>query len=200
MSYVMISNQFLAAFNLIKCFGVISILSLYPFLQFFFSSSLYLYIFISKRVPQICVRVVCPNFGHPALTFQVYALCRCCRHATKIINHHSKVETISKMTVHLQLLQNYFTLTKIYIDKFRSQDSLSEVRAHYPTFFTPLCHKSFNLVCGPYYNLVFIPKINKFLLFIILVNHAFDDNLRSDSANIKMICCHPGFRVLKYPK
>ena len=28
---------------------------------------------------------------------------------TKIINHHSKTETMSKLTVHSQFLQNYFT-------------------------------------------------------------------------------------------
>ena len=41
-------------------------------------------------------RVVCPNFGHPALTsqFQVHALCRSCRHATRIINYHFKAEMI----------------------------------------------------------------------------------------------------------
>ena len=46
-------------------------------------------------------RVVCPNFGHPALTssFKVYVLGRCCRHATKIINHQSKAK-ISELTVH----------------------------------------------------------------------------------------------------
>ena len=33
----------------------------------------------------------------------------------KSINHHSKAETISKLKVHLQLLQNYFSIAKIYI-------------------------------------------------------------------------------------
>ena len=52
-------------------------------------------------------RVVCPKVGHTALTssYLVYAL-SCCRHNMKIINHHSKAETISKLTVHSQLLQN----------------------------------------------------------------------------------------------
>ena len=64
-----------------------------------------------KRRINMLSRIVCHIFGHPALTssFQVYVLCRCCRHATKIINHHSKAETISKLTVHLQLLQNHFS-------------------------------------------------------------------------------------------
>ena len=35
------------------------------------------------------------------------------RHATKIIHHHSKAETISKLTVHSQLLQNHFSTAKI---------------------------------------------------------------------------------------
>ena len=54
-------------------------------------------------------------FERPALTslFQVYAFRRCCWHATKITNHHSKAKIISKPTVHSHLL--------------------SEVRAHYPT-------------------------------------------------------------------
>ena len=70
-------------------------------------------------------RVVCSNFGHPALTssFQVYALCICCRHTTKITNHDSKAETILKLTVDSQLLPNYF---------FRLQKSIfvnDEVRA-----------------------------------------------------------------------
>ena len=46
---------------------------------------------------QIHYRVCVPaNFGHPARTslFQVYALYRCCKHATRKINHHSKAETI----------------------------------------------------------------------------------------------------------
>ena len=46
------------------------------------------------------------------LSFQVNALCRCCRHYTKLINHLSKAEQISKLTVHLQLLQIYFHLQK----------------------------------------------------------------------------------------
>ena len=33
---------------------------------------------------------------HPALAWslKVYALCRCCRHGMKIVNHYSKAETI----------------------------------------------------------------------------------------------------------
>ena len=59
-------------------------------------------------------RVVYPYFEHPALTssFQVHALCRCCRQATTNINHHSKAEIISKLTVHSQLLQHYFSSAK----------------------------------------------------------------------------------------
>ena len=30
----------------------------------------------------------------PQHRFYIYALCGCCRHAMKIINHHSKPETI----------------------------------------------------------------------------------------------------------
>ena len=58
--------------------------------------------------------MVCSNFGHPALTssFKVYALCKCHRHATKIIHHHSKAQTNWKLTVHLQLLQNYASPAK----------------------------------------------------------------------------------------
>ena len=59
-------------------------------------------------------RVVGPKFKHTVLTssFQIHARCRCCRHTTKMINlaHYSKAETISKLTVHSQLLQNYFLL------------------------------------------------------------------------------------------
>ena len=39
------------------------------------------------------------------------------RHAKKILNNHFKAETISKMTIHSQLLQNYFTPAKIYISE-----------------------------------------------------------------------------------
>ena len=41
-------------------------------------------------------RVVWPNFVILGLR-----ICRRCRHATKMINHQSKTETISKLTVHL---------------------------------------------------------------------------------------------------
>ena len=36
-----------------------------------------------------------------------------CRHATKLINQHSKAKTISKLTVHSQLFQNY--ILPVYI-------------------------------------------------------------------------------------
>ena len=72
-----------------------------------------------KITQRSVIRVVCPNVGHPALTasftkyrFSVYAFCKCCRHATKIINHHSKSTTISKLTVPSQLMQNYFSPAK----------------------------------------------------------------------------------------
>ena len=60
-------------------------------------------------------RVVCPNIGHPALasSFEVYALCKVCRHTMKIINHHSKAETISKLTVHALFL--FFTCKNLYL-------------------------------------------------------------------------------------
>ena len=70
----------------------------------------------------------CPDFVILGL------LCRCSRHATKIVNHHSKAETISKLTVHSQLLQNYFHLKKSIFCKCRSYDRVSKVRAHYPIF------------------------------------------------------------------
>ena len=70
MSYVMISNQFLAAFNLIKCFGVISILSLYPFIFSSFSLLLCISISLSLNVFLRSLIGLCAlNFGHPALTF-----------------------------------------------------------------------------------------------------------------------------------
>ena len=61
------------------------------------------------------VRVVCPNFG---LNFviPVFAL----------INHNSKTETISKLAVHSQLLQNHFSPAKMLY--FVNE----EVRAHNP--------------------------------------------------------------------
>ena len=34
-----------------------------------------------------------------------------------MINHHSKAETILKLTVHSQFLQNYFSPAKIYISQ-----------------------------------------------------------------------------------
>ena len=49
--------------------------------------------------------------GSVALTssFQVYAPRRCCRYVKKMIKHHPKAETISKLTVYAQLLpaKNY---------------------------------------------------------------------------------------------
>ena len=57
---------------------------------------------------KVFTRVACPNFDT-----LVYKLCRCCRHTTKIINHHSKAETISKLRVHSQLLQNLFSPAKV---------------------------------------------------------------------------------------
>ena len=70
-------------------------------------------------------RVVCPNFGHPALTspFWINALCR-------LINHHSEAEIISKLTVLSQLL-HFFLFCK-----WRSFGRVSEVRAHYPSWHT----------------------------------------------------------------
>ena len=62
-------------------------------------------------------RVVRPNFGHPAITssFQLYALCRCCRHDTKISNHHSKAETISdsSFTIVAKLFSNIIYILKM---------------------------------------------------------------------------------------
>ena len=96
--------------------------------------SLLTYLFLKivpKRFPNIVwriglkitdlgyVRVVFPNFGQPALTssFKDCALCRCCRHATKIINHHSKLQNwqsihnCSKTIFHLK--NSYFVNNKV---------------------------------------------------------------------------------------
>ena len=48
--------------------------------------------------------VVCPDF----VILGFYT----CRHATKMINHHSKAETISNLAVHSKLLQIYFSPAK----------------------------------------------------------------------------------------
>ena len=47
-------------------------------------------------------------------------------------NHHSQAKTISKLTVHLQLLQNHFSGAKMLLSKWRSLSRVSEVRACYP--------------------------------------------------------------------
>ena len=64
-------------------------------------------------------------FAYDCVTLQVYAHRKCCRHATKIINYHSKAETILKLTICSQLLQNYFS---------PGYGRVSEVRTHYPTY------------------------------------------------------------------
>ena len=81
---------------------------------------------LSSRTRQGYRPVVCPNFGHPALTSssQVYALCRSCKHATKIkkiIIHHSKAETIS-ISIH-NCCKTIFNLKKIYLlnDEVRAE-------------------------------------------------------------------------------
>ena len=59
--------------------------------------------------------VVCPNPCPKLVILGLRTYCRCCRHVTKIINNNSKDEQILKLTVHLQLLQYYFSPAKIYI-------------------------------------------------------------------------------------
>ena len=51
----------------------------------------------------------CP---HSSYTHFADIKCRYYRHATKIINHHSKVEPILKLTFHSQLLQSNFSPEK----------------------------------------------------------------------------------------
>ena len=55
-------------------------------------------------------------------------------HATKEISHHSIAETISKLTVHSYLLQNYFSPTKflIFLNDEVWAARMFEVREHYP--------------------------------------------------------------------
>ena len=54
---------------------------------------------------------MCPNIGHPEVipchNFDILVL------QLIKINHHSKAETISKLTVHSRLLQNYFSPANI---------------------------------------------------------------------------------------
>ena len=67
--------------------------------------------------------VVCPNIGHPALTssFSVYALCKCCRHATKEINHHvRKMKQLQNgLSIH-NCCKSIFHHKKITFFKWRS--------------------------------------------------------------------------------
>ena len=104
---------------------------------FLSSSSCAMCLLNSCKVIQSLIQVVCPNFKHPTLnsSFQVYALCRCCRHASKIVNHHSKAETILKVTVYSQLLQNYFLPGKICILYMIKLGQGVQVRAYYPKGF-----------------------------------------------------------------
>ena len=59
---------------------------------------------------------MCPYFGHSTLTseFKVYAFCRCCRHTTKISNHHSKSEKISKLPFSF-VAKLFFTCKTLYV-------------------------------------------------------------------------------------
>ena len=109
------------------------------------SSKLSIPLRYSFKVSDIIIySVVCTNFGRPALTssFQVYALCSAAVWPC-YENHHSKAETISKLTFHSQLLQNYFSPGKLYDSvKRRSQGMVSEVRAHYPIQYTHIIHST----------------------------------------------------------
>ena len=58
------------------------------------------------------------------------------------MNYHPKAETVSKLTAHSQMLQNYF-LPAIFFVNNKVRGRVSEVRAHYPT-----AHKSY----GQFFN------------------------------------------------
>ena len=79
--------------------------------------------------------IACPNFDTLPLTssfqFSHTVECRCCRDATKIINHHLKAETISKLTIYNRC-RTIFYVPKLIFCKLRSQRELSDFRAHYP--------------------------------------------------------------------
>ena len=61
------------------------------------------------------------------------------RYATKKVKHFSKAETISELTVQLQLLQNYFSPAKTEIltlqENVPAKGGVSEFRALYPMHF-----------------------------------------------------------------
>ena len=98
------------------------------------------------------IRVVCPNFEHPVLTFSfmVYAICRFCRHATKIINHHSKAETISKLTVRCK--------TIFHLQKFRATTLCNFTVQHNITLITTsfLLYGSNKVICYSTVNIHFL--------------------------------------------
>ena len=72
----------------------------------------------SKIYIVVLYRVVCPNFGHPALISSFYRFKHlCCRHATKMLDHHSKAETIPKQTLLSHLSKNIFHRQKIIFCK-----------------------------------------------------------------------------------
>ena len=79
-------------------------------------------------------RVVFPNFWHPALTssFYVYALSRCCRHATKMNKSPFESWTISKLTVIHNCCKKNLNLQKLMWSKWLRYGRVSEVRVHYP--------------------------------------------------------------------
>ena len=114
----------------------LQLLNLYPQLNqtFFMSeiygfvSNIYLFLFIKANCywRPFVVDWGGPRPGPAAQPVSLYTpnfvilgglrmLCRCYWHATNIIYHHSKAETMSILTVHSQLLQKYFSLEKIYI-------------------------------------------------------------------------------------
>ena len=90
------------------------------------------------RIKQI--RGACPKFRHPTLNLEIYN----CAIKTKFVaavgmptkkwNHHSNAETNSKLTVHSQLLQYYFSRTKILTWQVNdlTLDRVSELWAYFP--------------------------------------------------------------------
>ena len=56
-----------------------------------------------------------PNFGHPVPTLSFYgcALWRCCRQATKIINHRSKADRAERISI--RTMEKLFFTCEIYI-------------------------------------------------------------------------------------